>query len=96
MIHFTLTPCKTKAAFSAKLSRGSLDLNKIKPNYVVVLDTTILLVIKAQNVEIVAHRHGELLFKNCTNLELMQNLSNEIFELGLKTPQAGFEPATAR
>jgi len=83
-IPFSLAKCKTKAAFSAKLKNPKkLDLNKIKAKYEVILETPILLVIKVNEVEIVVHGHGELLFKKCEDVEWMEKISKEIYSIGL-------------
>ena len=83
-INFLLGKCKTKAAFSAKLrQKGKINLVKIKEKYDVVLETPILLVINVKGIEIIVHSHGELLFKNCFALELMEKLTKEIYETGL-------------
>lgn len=81
---FNLAKCRTKAAYSAKLKRqGRLDLDKIKKEFEVVLETPILLVIKAEGVEIIVHGYGELLFKRCEDIEKMSRLAEKIYEAGL-------------
>jgi len=83
-IKFTLGKCKTRAAFSAKLTqKGKLDLNKVKKKYETILETPILLVIKVKNIEIVVHSHGELMFKECEDQEFMEKTTEEIYELSL-------------
>lgn len=98
-VNFSLGKCKTKAAYSAKLKqKGKLNLKKIAAKFDVVMETPILLVIKAQikvsnkvsnkvkntiNVEIVVHEFGELLFKNCENVEFMEKTAKEIYKVGL-------------
>jgi hypothetical protein len=85
MIKFTLAKCKTKAAYSAKLMQKSrLDLNKIRNKYETLLETPILLVIKVNNIEIIIHSHGELMFKSGNNLSWMEKIAEEIYRAGLK------------
>ena len=85
MIKFSLAKCKTKAAYSAKLmQKGKLDLAKIKKKFTVVMKTPILLVIKTKAGETIVHSHGEILFKRCTDTELMEKLAEEIYETGLE------------
>ncbi len=67
--------CKTKAAYSAKVK---VDLNKVKKNFEVILETPILVVIKVDGVEVVVHSYGELLFKKCDDIELMQRIAEKI------------------
>lgn len=85
MIKYSLEKCKTKATYSAKLlQKGKLNLSKIKDKFAVVLETPILLVIRVENIEIIAHSYGELLFKNCENIGLMKVLAEKIYEQGMK------------
>lgn len=85
MSNFTLGKCKTRAAYSAKLKKqGQLDLDKIKRKFEVVLETPILLVIKVEGIEIIVHQYGELVFKNCQDMTLMEQIANDVYELGLK------------
>lgn len=84
-INFSLGKCKTKATYSAKLRpKGKLDLQKIKNNFEVVLETPILLVIKAYDIEVIVHNYGELLFKNCEDFPLMEKIAEKIYTAGLK------------
>ncbi|MBS3123727.1 hypothetical protein J4437_03750 [Candidatus Woesearchaeota archaeon] len=84
-INFTLGKCKTKAAYSTKLKqRGKIDLNKIKHKYQVTLETPLLLVIKIESIEIIVHGHGELFFKDCSDLDFMEKTAQEIYEIGLE------------
>ncbi len=84
MIEFTVEKCKTKAAYSAKLKKQRhLDLQKIKNKFIVVLETPILLVLKVEGVEIIVHGYGELLFKSCEDQELMRNIAEKVYAVGL-------------
>ncbi|MBI4983674.1 hypothetical protein HZC32_03455 [Candidatus Woesearchaeota archaeon] len=84
-IKFSLGKCKTRAAYSAKLQqKGKLDLIKIKNKYTLILETPLLLIIKLNNIEIIVHSHGELIFKRCSDLEWMEKAAQEIYEMGLK------------
>jgi hypothetical protein len=80
-IKFSLAKCKTKAAYSAKLQqKGKLDLKKVKENFEVLMETPILLVIKTEAGEVIVHSHGEILFKGCKDVELMEKISKKIYE----------------
>ncbi|MBI2102489.1 hypothetical protein HYT55_01510 [Candidatus Woesearchaeota archaeon] len=82
---FTVEKCKTKATYSAKLKKQQqLHLTKIAQRLEVILETPILLVIKEEGVEAVVHRYGEILFKNCSDVALMEKIARKVFELGLK------------
>ncbi len=81
---FILAKCKTKATYSAKLKqKGKLDLQKIKNKFTIVMETPILLVIKIDSLEVIVHSHGELLFKNCTDTKLMEQLAEKIYCVGM-------------
>ncbi|PIN73925.1 hypothetical protein COV20_02315 [Candidatus Woesearchaeota archaeon CG10_big_fil_rev_8_21_14_0_10_45_16] len=85
MIQFSVEKCKTKAAYSAKLKKKQkLDLNKIKKQFTVLLDTPILLVIKEEGLEIIVHGYGELLFKNSQDIKLMEKIARKVYEVGLE------------
>lgn len=84
MIDFTVEKCKTKAAHSAKLKlQRKLDLTKIRSKFETVLETPILLVVKVDQVEVIVHGYGELLFKNCDDQELMRKIAEKIYAAGL-------------
>jgi len=84
-IKFAISKCKTKAAYSAKLrQKGKLNLNKIKDQFEVVMETPILVVIKTQVGDVIVHNHGELLFKNCYDLELMEKITKRIYSIGFE------------
>ena len=85
MVKYTLAKCKTKASYSAKLAqRGKLNLDAIKKQFTVKVDTPILLVISVDGVEVIVHGYGELLFKNSMDVELLEKLAKRIYEAGLQ------------
>ena len=67
--------CKTKAAYSAKVK---VDLARVRSKFDVVLDTPILVVVKVDGIEVIVHGYGELLFKNCDDVEKMQKIAESI------------------
>ena len=84
MNYFTLDKCKTKAAYSAKLDKKTtLNTEKIKKRFNVILETTILLVIAVDGVEVIVHSYGELLFKKCQDKELMNKIAEKVYAAGL-------------
>lgn len=84
MVEFSIEKCKTKAAYSAKLKKQqSLNLQKIKQKFKIVLETPILLVVSVEGVEIIVHGYGELLFKNCQDTKLMKDVAEKIYAAGL-------------
>ncbi|NQV91712.1 hypothetical protein HQ489_04525 [Candidatus Woesearchaeota archaeon] len=83
-MEFTLEKCKTKAAYSAKLpQRVKLDLTAISKKFDVILETKILLVIKEQDIEIIVHGYGELMFKECSDVKLMEKIAKKVYSIGL-------------
>ncbi len=83
-VRFCLGKCKTRAAYSAKLSqKGKLNLDRIKKKYETILETPILIVIKVNNIEIIVHSHGELIFKSGDDTGWMEKTAEEIYEAGL-------------
>lgn len=80
---FTITKCKTKAAYSAKINK-KLNLKKIQENFNTIVNTPILLILKEDNHEIIVHNYGELLFKDLTDEKIIKEISNKIFKVGLK------------
>lgn len=85
MTTFTLEKCKTRAGYSAKLpSSQKLNLAKIKQHFEVILETPILLVIREQDLEIIVHGYGELLFKNANEgqKELMRKIAARVYGVG--------------
>lgn len=85
MVDFTLGKCKTRAAYSAKLrTQGVLDLKKIAKKYEVMLETPIVLVILVEGIEVIVHQYGELVFKKCEDMALMERIATEVYEEGLR------------
>lgn len=84
MSDFKIEKCKTKAAYSAKLNtNNTLNLNKIKEKFNVILETPVLLVITFENVEFIVHSYGEILFKKCQDKELMTKIAKKVYAIGL-------------
>ena len=82
-VKFSLGKCKTRAAYSSKLmQKAKLNLEKIKKNYETILETPILIIIKINNIEIIVHSHGELIFKSGNDTEWMEKTAEEIYEIG--------------
>ncbi len=84
-IDFSVGKCKTRAGYSAILrKKQALNLKGIKNKFEVVMETPILLVIKVKEIEVIVHSYGELLFKDCNDVPLMEEIAEEVFETGLK------------
>ncbi|MBU0461360.1 MAG: hypothetical protein KJ574_02110 [Nanoarchaeota archaeon] len=80
-IEFTISKCKTKAVMSVKPKKNmQLNLDKIRKNFKVILDTPILLVIKEED-EIIVHGYGELLFKTFTDEKKIERIAKKIYEV---------------
>ena len=79
-VPFILGKCKTRAAYSAKPQKPiKLNLHLIRQKYHVLIDTPILLVITAENIEIIVHGYGELIFKNSDDVNTMEKITKEIY-----------------
>lgn len=80
-MEFKLSKCKTKAAYSAKLLKPTkLNLAAMKKKYEIVLETPIVVIIKVQDVEVIVHGYGELLFKKCEDIKLMEKIAKDVYE----------------
>ena len=84
-IAFSLGKCKTRAGYSARLQKDQkLNLLRIAQRFEVVMETPILLVIRVKSVEVVVQGYGELLFKECDDVPLMEEIAEEVFTVGLE------------
>jgi len=82
-MEFKLEKCKDKGAFSAKPFKPfHLNLAGIRKEFKVLEDTPILLLIEVEGFEVIAHVHGELMFKNPGDLEKMRKVAEEIYKAG--------------
>ena len=61
----------------------SLNLNKIKERYETVVETPIAIVIKEQNVEIVVHNYGKLVFRQFSDEKKIKQMAEGIYEVGI-------------
>ncbi len=83
MVNYTLQKCKTRAGYSAKTPNPiQLNLKKIAQEFDVVMETPVLVVIKEKGVEVIVHGYGELLFKECTDEELMDEIARNVYDYG--------------
>lgn len=81
-VEFKVSKCKTRAAYSVKpVRRIKLDLKKIKEKFDVIVDTSLLLVVKEGD-EIIVHGYGELLFKTWTDEDKIASVAKRIYEVG--------------
>ena len=77
---FILSKCKTKAAYSTRLKHQhyKLDIKKLAKIFEVIIETPVVIVIKVDNIELTAHNYGELLFRNTTDMNLMQEIAEKV------------------
>jgi len=79
MVEFKIEKCKDKGAYSAKpLKNLKIDLDKIRKKYNIIQDAKIGLVVK-DKCEVVIYEYGELMFKNCNDMEYMKKFAKEIY-----------------
>lgn len=77
---FTINKCKDKAVYSAKLKKHStLNLKRIAKKFETIKKTPIVLLIKIEDYEVIVHKHGELLFKNCENKKIIEKIAKKIY-----------------
>lgn len=82
---FTVEKCRTNATYSAKLKKQQqLDLSSIAQKVTTIMETPVLLVIKESGVEAVVYKYGEILFKDCVDVLLMEKIAGKVFAFGLK------------
>ncbi len=77
---FKIEKCRDKAVYSAKLDKpGRLDLKRIAKKFNTLQDTPIVLVVEVDGCEVIVHRHGELLFKNCNDMDKLKKIAEKIY-----------------
>jgi hypothetical protein len=78
---FSISRCKGKGAFSVKLSKPrKLDFKKLKSAFNPLVDTPHVMVVEKDGFEVVVHKHGELLFKNCEDEKKIGKIAGEIYK----------------
>ena len=84
-IKFSLAKCKTKAAYSTRLKfqKYRLDLKKLAKEFKIVIETPVVIVLKIDDVELTVHNYGELLFRNCDDIDKMQVIAEQVYSIGL-------------
>jgi hypothetical protein len=83
-IKFSLGKCKTKATYAAKLATAKLlDLQAIEKKFKVDFSTSVMLKLKIDDIEVLVHKHGEILFKNSSDMDKMEKIANKIYLVGL-------------
>jgi len=77
---FEIKECKTKGGYTVKpLGKTKIDFAKIKKVFSVIFDSPIALVIKEGDIEIVIHKYGELLVKNCRDTNKIEAIARRIY-----------------
>lgn len=82
---FKIELCKKKAAFTAKPQKNlSLNLDILKDKFDISFESKLVLIIKVKSIEIIVHKHGELIFKNTEDEKIMEKIAKKIYKEGLK------------
>jgi hypothetical protein len=82
---FKIELCKKKAAFTAKPQKNmSLNLDILKDKFDFSFESKLVLVLKFKKVEVIVHKHGELIFKNTEDEKIMEKIAKKIYKEGLK------------
>jgi len=77
---FEIKECKTKGGYEVKPKKNiTLDFNKLKTKFKVIFDSPVALVIKEQDCEIVIHKYGELLFKDCKDKIKIEKIAKKVY-----------------
>ena len=77
---FEIKECKTKGGYIVKpIKNTKLNFAKIQKNFKVIFDSPIVLVIQEGDMEIVIHKYGELLVKNCKDEKKIEDLARRIY-----------------
>ncbi|MFH1211977.1 MAG: hypothetical protein V1659_03550 [Candidatus Woesearchaeota archaeon] len=79
-IEFDIRPCITGVALSAVPKKSIyLDFKLIKQSFEVVIDAKLLLIIKINDEEIIAHSNGELKFKTLKDEQKIKKTASLIY-----------------
>lgn len=79
---FHIKLCKTKAAISVKPNkRIDLNLNKIKKEFKIKLETPILLVLDEKG-DVIVHKYGEIIFKKLKDEDNIMKIAEKIYSIG--------------
>ncbi len=73
-----IKPCKDRGGWSIS-SHQSINLNIIRKNFEVIMDTPIVLVIRIDGYEVVVHQHGELIVKADLPLKKLEQIGLQVF-----------------
>ncbi|MBI5393129.1 hypothetical protein HZA96_04620 [Candidatus Woesearchaeota archaeon] len=80
MIEFEVKKCKTKASYSAVLKKKQkLYLERLAKHFEVVSDAGIAAVVIVDDVKVIVHSYGELLF-TIEDVEKIKQISEKIFK----------------
>ena len=78
---FEISECKTKVGISVKPNKNlKLDFKKIKEKFEVIFDSPVALVVRIDGCEIIVHKYGELLFKNCKDKAKIEDIAKKVYE----------------
>ncbi len=81
---FMISKCRTKAAFTAKpLKQVKLNLQKLKEQFGTAIETPILLLVEVDGIAVIVHEYGELVFKNCADVQLMERIAERVYGAGV-------------
>ncbi len=80
---FKTYKCDCNDVVRAKLDeKRELKLNNIKKQFKTSIDSPYALVLQKDGIEVVVHKHGDLLFKNSQDKEKINQLAKEIYHHG--------------
>ncbi len=77
---FEISECKTKAGISVKPKKNfKLDFKEIKKKFEVIFDSPVALVIRVDGCDIIVHKYGEMLFKNCKDKVKIEAIARKVY-----------------
>ncbi len=88
-VEFEVGPCKKKAALSAiPLKNTELSLDSIAEAFPSLATSRHVIVVeladKEKHVEIIVHKDGKLIFKQCDDKKLATRLAKRIYKVGAR------------
>ncbi|MBI5798288.1 hypothetical protein HZA98_05315 [Candidatus Woesearchaeota archaeon] len=77
---FDIKECKTKGGYEVKpREKKKLDFSLLRKKFELVFDSPIALVLRVQGVEVIVHKYGELLVKQCKDVKKIESIARSVY-----------------
>ncbi len=77
---FHIRKCKKKGAWAVNpLEERVLDLETIKGKFETIFTSPKVVLVKVEGYEVIVHKEGELLFKDCDEAKKIKKIAKEIY-----------------